>query len=63
MNFCLHGSARTVQEATLPPGQDLDSAVDAAAILVKDTEAGIEVHRRPLERARKRAGEQPAKEG
>jgi DNA primase len=55
--------ARSVQEGTLPPGQEPDSAVDAAAILVKDTEAGIEVHRRPLERARKRAGEQPAKEG
>ena len=55
--------ARSVQEGTLPPGQGLDSAVDAAAILVKDTEAGIEVHRRPLERARKRAGDQPAKEG
>jgi DNA primase len=55
--------AKSVQEGTLPPSQEADSALDAATTLVKDTEAGIRVHRRPLERSRRRTGDQPAQEG
>lgn len=55
--------ARSVQEGTLPPDQEADSALEAATALVQDTEAGIRVHRRSLERARDKAGEQPAREG
>jgi len=32
-------------------------------VFVEDTEAGIRVHRRPLERARGKAKERPAQEG
>jgi len=52
-----------VQEGTLPPSQEADLALDAASVLVEDTEAGIRVHRRPLERARKKAKGQPVQEG
>jgi DNA primase len=55
--------ARSVQEGTLPPSQEADRALDAASALVEDTEAGIRVHRRPLERARKKAKGQPVQEG
>jgi len=55
--------ARSVQEGTLPPSQEADLALDAASVLVEDTEAGIRVHRRPLERARKKAKGQPVQEG
>lgn len=54
--------ARSVQEGSLPPDQEADSALEAATALVEDTEAGIRVHRRPLERARNKAGQQPAQE-
>lgn len=55
--------ARFVQEGTLPPNQEADRALEAATVLVEDTEAGITMHRRPLERARNKTGEQPAEEG
>lgn len=55
--------ARSVQEGTLSSSQEADLALDAASVLVEDTEAGIRVHRRPLERARKKAKGQPVQEG
>jgi DNA primase len=55
--------ARSIREGTLSPNQESDPALDAAAVLVEDTEAGIRVHRRPLERARHKAREQPTQEG
>jgi DNA primase len=55
--------ARSVQEGTLPPNQEADPALEAATALVEDTEAGIRVHQRPLERARNKTGQQPAREG
>jgi DNA primase len=55
--------ARSIQEGTLPSSQETDSTLEAATALVEDTEAGIRVHRRPLERDRNKAREQPAQEG
>jgi DNA primase len=54
--------ARSVQEGTLPPSQEADLALDAASVLAEDTEAGIRVHRSPLERARKKAKGQRGQE-
>ena len=59
----LAGLARSIQEGTLPSSQEADSTLEAATALVEDTEAGIRVHRRPLERDRNKAREQPAQEG
>ena len=59
----LAGLARSIQEGTLPSSQEADSTLEAATALVEDTEAGIRVHRRPLERDRNKASEQPAQEG
>jgi DNA primase len=55
--------ARSVQEGALSPSQEADLALDAASVLAEDTEAGIRVHRRPLERARKKTKGQPVQEG
>jgi DNA primase len=55
--------ARSIQEGTLPSSQEADSTLEAATALVEDTEAGIRVHRRPLERDRSKTREQPAQEG
>jgi DNA primase len=55
--------ARSIQEGTLPSSQEADFTLEAATALVEDTEAGIRVHRRPLERDRNKAREQPAREG
>jgi DNA primase len=55
--------ARSVQEGPPSPSQETDLALDAASVLVEDTEAGIRVHRRPLERARKKDKGQPVQEG
>ncbi len=55
--------ARSIQEGMLPSSQETDSTLEAATALVEDTEAGIRVHRRPLERDRNKAREQPAQEG
>jgi DNA primase len=59
----LAGLARSIQEGTLPSSQEADSTLEAATALVEDTEAGIRVHRRPLERDRDKTREQPAQEG
>jgi len=55
--------AMSIQEGTLPSSQEADSTLEAATALVEDTEAGIRVHRRPLERDRNKTREQPAQEG
>ena len=55
--------ARSIQEGTLPSSQEADFTLEAANALVEDTEAGIRVHRRPLERDRNKTREQPAQEG
>jgi DNA primase len=55
--------ARSVQEGKLPASQEADPALEAATALVEDTEAGIRVHRRPLERARNKTKEESAQEG
>jgi len=55
--------ARSIQEGTVPSSQEADSTLEAATALVEDTEAGIRVHRRPLERDRNKTREQPAQEG
>jgi len=54
--------AKSVQEGRLPPNQEADLALEAATALVEDTEAGIRVHRRPLERTRQKTREQPPQE-
>ena len=55
--------ARSIQEGTLSSSQEADSTFEAATALVEDTEAGIRVHRRPLERDRNKTSEQPAQGG
>jgi DNA primase len=59
----LAGLARSIQEGTLPSGQEADFTLEAATALIEDTEAGIRVHRRPLERDRDKTRQQPAQEG
>jgi DNA primase len=55
--------ARSIQEGTLPPSQEADHTLEAATALVEDTEAGIRVHRRSLEKDHQGTKEQPAQEG
>jgi DNA primase len=59
----LAGLAMSIQEGTLPSTQEADFTLEAATALIEDTEAGIRVHRRPLERDRDKTRQQPAQEG
>jgi DNA primase len=59
----LAGLARSIQEGKLPSRQEADPTFEAATALIEDTEAGIRVHRRPLERDRDKTRQQPAQEG
>jgi DNA primase len=59
----LAGLAMSIQEGTLPSSQEADFTLEAATALIEDTEAGIRIHRRPLERDRSKTREQPAQEG
>jgi DNA primase len=59
----LAGLARSIQEGTLPSGQEADFTLEAATALVEDTEAGIRVHRRPLERDRNKTRDNQPRRG